>query len=66
MWARVRNQVILTRSPESIQTRTRDVGLLRSDAKMMRPGNAIVNESSSGEDATLMIRCVVQATGTRL
>ena len=22
MWARVRNQVILTRSPESIQTRT--------------------------------------------
>jgi hypothetical protein len=38
--------------------------MLRSDVKDDAPGNAIVNESSSGEEATLMIRCVVQATGT--
>jgi hypothetical protein len=34
--------------------------------KMMRPGDAIVNEPPGGENATLMIRYVVQATGTRL
>jgi hypothetical protein len=34
--------------------------------KMMRIGDSIVNEPPSGEGATLMIRYIVQATGTRL
>lgn len=31
---------------------------------MMRVGDSIMNEPANGEDATLMIRYIIQATGT--